>query len=72
MSTKVHKVFVSYHHKLDQKYKNEFERMFHDNASIIVSRSVQIGDIDPNLKPETIRQKIRDEHLRDTTVTVVL
>jgi len=34
--------------------------------------SVQIGDIDPNLKIETLRQKVRDEYLRDSTVTVVL
>lgn len=71
--TKIHKVFVSYHHTpIDQKYRDSFERMFHENASILVSKSVQIGDIDPDLKPETIRQKIRDEYLRDSTVTVVL
>ena len=34
--------------------------------------SVNDGDIDPNLSTETIRQKIRDEYLRDTSVTVVL
>ena len=38
----------------------------------MVSESVEIGDIDPNLNTETIRQKIRDEYLRDSTVTVVL
>jgi len=38
----------------------------------MVSKSVQIGDIDPNLKTDTIRQKIRDKYLRDSTVTVVL
>ena len=38
----------------------------------MISKSVQIGDIDPNLKTETLRQKIRDEYLRDSTVTVVL
>ena len=73
MATKVHKVFVSYHHiPSDQPYRNEFERLFSDSNQIFVSKSVQIGDIDPKLKPETIRQKIRDEYLRDSTVTVVL
>jgi hypothetical protein len=67
-----HKVFVSYHHKNDQFYKNEFEEIFSNQFDIIVSKSVQIGDIDPLLKTETIRQKIRDEYLRDSTVTVVL
>lgn len=72
MSTKVHKVFISYHHANDQKYRNDFEKLFHDNHQILISKSVQMGDIDPNLKTETIRQKIRDEYLRDSTVTVVL
>lgn len=38
----------------------------------MVSKSVQIGDINTYLPTETIRQKIRDEYLRDSTVTVVL
>ena len=67
-----HKVFVSYHHDNDQEYRDLFEGLFSDIHDIIVSKSVQIGDIAPNLKTETIRQKIRDEYLRDSTVTVVL
>jgi len=67
-----HKVFVSYHHSGDQDYRNRFEYMFAYVNDIMVVRSVQIGDLDPNLKTETIRQKIRDEYLRDSTVTVVL
>jgi hypothetical protein len=39
---------------------------------VMVSKSVQVGDIDPNLKTDTLRQKIRDEYLHDSTVTVVL
>ena len=67
-----HKVFVSYHHDNDQAYRNAFENLFANTYDIMVSKSVQIGDIDPNLKVETIRQKVRDEYLRDSTVTVVL
>ena len=67
-----HKVFVSYHHGNDQKYRDKFERMFSGRFDLMVSKSVQIGDIAPNLKTDTIRQKIRDEYLRDSTVTVVL
>ena len=67
-----HRVFVSYHHANDQVYRDAFERLFADRYDILVSKSVQIGDIDPNLKVETVRQKIRDEYLRDSTVTVVL
>ena len=46
--------------------------MFSDHHDIMVSKSVQIGDINPNLQTDTIRQKIRDEYLRDSTVTIVL
>lgn len=68
-----HKVLVSYHHSpSDQKYRNEFEKMFAGSAGVFISKSVQIGDIDTGLKTDTIRAKIRDEYLRDSTVTVVL
>ncbi len=67
-----HKVFVSYHHDNDQMYREIFEGWFSDVYDIMVSKSVEIGDINPNLKTDTIRQKIRDEFLRDSTVTVVL
>lgn len=67
-----HKVFVSYHHENDQACRDEFEILFSDIFDIMVSRSVQIGDLDPELATETIRQRIRDEYLRDSTVTVVL
>lgn len=67
-----HNVFVSYHHDNDQQYKEHFDNLFAGYYDIVVSKSVQIGDINPNLKTDTIRQKIRDEYLRDSTVTVVL
>jgi len=71
MSTKVHKVFVSYHHENDDEYRDDFEDILKING-ISVVKSVQMGDINPGLKTDTIRQKIRDEYLRDSTVTVVL
>ena len=66
-----HKVFISYHHNNDQGYKealldlNEFYDLF-------IDASVDTGDIDDDLPDETIRQKIRDEYLKDSTVTIVL
>ena len=69
---KRHNVFISYHHANDETYKIIFEKMFAYNSEILVSKSVQIGDIDPYLNTETVRQKIRDEYLRDSSVTVVL
>ena len=68
-----HRVFVSYYHKDDQHYKELFERRFSNIYDIYVSESVKMGDIDnTKLSNEQILQKIRDEHLRDSTVTVVL
>ncbi len=66
--TKRHKVFVSYQHA-DQEYRNKFEKMC---RSIMDSRSVQLGDIDPTLEDRVIAQHIRENFLPDSTVTVVL
>lgn len=66
-----HKVFVSYHHALDEAYKTKFEQ-FGSIFEVRVPGSVNEGDIDSSLPAETIRQRIRDEFLRDTSVTVVL
>ena len=63
-----HKVFVSFHHE-DQVYKDLFVRMMGDD---IVDKSVEDGDIDPNIKIATTRQKIRDDFIADATVTIVL
>ncbi len=67
-----HRVFISYHHLNDQAYKEKFSRMFYDYYDVYIDGSVEDGDIDDNLPTETIRQKIRDKYLRDTTVTLVL
>ena len=64
-----HKVFISFHH-VDQIYKEYFALMM---ANDIVDESVSDGDIDDErLSTERIRQIIRDEFIRDATVTVVL
>lgn len=65
-----HKVFISYHHLNDQFYKNELIRFF-DNY-VFIDSSVDTGDIDENLSDERIRMKIRDEYLRNTSVTILL
>lgn len=67
-----HKAFVSYHHANDENYKKIFELRFGNRFGVLVRGSVQLGDLNPNLNTETIRQRIRDEYLRDTSVTVVL
>lgn len=64
-----HKVFISFHHD-DQTYKESFSQMM---DSDIVDESVGDGDIDDtNLSTDRIRQIIRDDFIRDATVTVVL
>lgn len=72
MATSRHKTFISYHHANDEWYKKEFKRLFSEIHDILVPWDVEIGDIDPNLRTDTIRRRIRDEYLRDSTVTVVL
>ena len=68
-----HKVFISYHHDKDQDDKDKFLKLFGSQGSdILVDYSVDTGDIDENLKTETIRTKIRDEYIREATVIIVL
>ena len=63
-----HRVFISFHHE-DQAHKDWFVRMMGDD---IVDESVEDGDIDDNIATDTIRQRIRDNFIRDATVTIVL
>lgn len=68
-----HKVFLSYHHANDQAYKEALIAWNKDNRfDIFIDSSVDTGDIDDGLSDDSIRQKIRDEYLKDSTVTVVL
>ena len=66
-----HKVFVSYHHANNQEYKEKLLEL-NELYDLFIDASVDTGDIDDNLDDETIRQKIRDEYLKDSTITVVL
>ena len=64
-----HRVFISFHEK-DIAYKDKFVRMM---GKRIVDRSVDTGNIDDTgLKTATVRQKIRDDYIRDASVTIVL
>ena len=67
----IHKVFISYYHDEDQAYKKYLVEMGEENR-IFIDRSVDTRDIPDYFPPQTIRQKIRDEYLRDSTVTIVL
>lgn len=64
------KVFISYHHEGDQEYK---DRLVQALSSKAIDRSVSPGDIhDENLPLDEIRRRIRDDHIANATVTIVL
>ena len=67
----MHKVFISYHHRSDQIYKNELIRIG-NGFGVFIDKSVDTGDIDEDLDDQVIRMKIRDDYLRDSTVIVLL
>ena len=66
-----HKVFISYHHDNDQWAKEKLLEL-NSKYDIFIDGSVDTGDISDDLSDEEIRKKIRDEYLRDTTVTILL
>ena len=67
----MHKVFITYHHDNDQYCKEQLLALnaLHD---IFIDKSVDTGDISDDLDDQAIRTKIRDEYLRDSTVTILL
>lgn len=67
----MHRVFISYHHKNDQAYKEYLINWAEEN-NIFINWSVDTGDISDYLSDEQIREKIRDEYLRDCRVTILL
>ena len=71
MKYAMHEVFISYHHSSDQAYKDSLVE-FGKNNSIFIDQSVDTGDISDSLSDEQIRRSIRDNYLRDSTVTIVL
>ena len=66
-----HKVFISYHHENDQSYKDALTK-WNESAEVFIDKSVDTDDISDELSDEEIRVRIRDEYLRDSTVTIVL
>lgn len=65
-----HKVFISDYHKDDEVFK---DRLLQALGSKAIDKSVSPGDIhDEGLPLDEIRRKIRDNHIADSTVTIVL
>ena len=67
----MHNVFISYHHRNDQYYKNALLELGR-SIGVFIDKSVDTADISERLSDQAIREKIRDEYLRDSTVTVLL
>ena len=64
-----HKTFISFHEK-DKRYRDLLVRMLDGN---VVDKSVHDEDIDDTgLKTSTVRRIIRDDHIADASVAVVL
>lgn len=64
-----HKVFVSYHHANDQRRANHLRDYYGENNTLI-DRSLD-KEID-SLDNDYILSRIRTNHLKDSTVTIVL
>ena len=65
-----HNVFISYYHDDDQRHKDRFVQMM---GKHIVDKSVNLGDIIDNNRPtEAVLQRIREDHIAQVSVTVVL
>lgn len=67
----MHKVFVSHHNKRDGHYKDILAEVAKQH-SIFIDASVDTNDIPDEYDDEYIRKIIRDDYLRDSTVTIVL
>ena len=64
-----HNIFISFHEE-DLDCKEQFVRLMGD---YIVNKSVDTGNIDDtDLKTDRVRQIIREEYIKDATVTIVL
>lgn len=69
-----HKVFISYFHADDQWYKNELLRQNEAlERDIFLDWSVHEDEIDDtDITSERIRQIIRDDYVKDSTVLILL
>jgi len=68
-----HKCFISYHHDRDQKGVENFIRNFSDKHEVFRSKVVGIDqDLVNSNDPAYIMRKIRELHLANSTVTIVM
>lgn len=68
-STNKHKVFISFYHHDDQKYKDYIDVHLSNH---IINKSVYDGEYNPNNCDEYIKRLIREDKVSDSSVVVVL
>ena len=64
-----HKVFISFYHHDDQKYKNYIDTYLNGN---IINKSVSDGEYSTDNSDEYIKRMIREDKVSDSSVIVVL
>lgn len=64
------KVFISYHHRGDQRWFDEFTRLFAERYEIFYDNS--LDDKIRSDDPEYINRTIREEHIVGSSMTIVL
>lgn len=64
-----HKVFISFYHQDDQRYKNYIDNYLSGN---IINKSVFEGEYSPDNSDEYIKRLIREDKVSDASVIVVL
>jgi hypothetical protein len=68
-----HKCFISYHHDRDQNAVKNFVNNFCGRHEVFISRAVGIDqDIVDSNDTDYIMRRIRERHLSDSTVTIVM
>lgn len=64
------KIFVSYHHGGDQRFYDEFSRLFHDEWETVFDNSLE-RQIDSD-NADYVMRRIRDNYITGTSCTVLL
>ncbi|MGB3179833.1 MAG: TIR domain-containing protein [Cyclobacteriaceae bacterium] len=72
-----HKIFISFHHNNENDkdgglYRNAFESLIGDEITGIETNAIHEGDINPDLPEAEIKDRICNNFIKDTHVTVVL
>lgn len=75
MSEVRHRVFISYHHDIDQDQVEEFIETFDHERKVFIARTLGVGmtpDIIDSNDTDYVMHRIRELYLKDSTITIVL